>query len=172
MLSHWQSTPTFVNLFPISQDVSVSSNSRAAGEGEYFSQPWSQPAHSSPGCCCLSHMVFKALTYYFLNSSLHPTAVNSGQETKLLQGLLTVRVERVIPLAKSEWDGVVFESVSLPGLMIGSTVGYRDGSKRCPRIMERVPHRVLNTVPVLASITTEENAIPPNYFLLLLWSTS
>lgn len=58
---------------------------------------------------------------------------------------------------------VVFESGSLPG--VEGTEGYWEceGSTRenvvVSRIMERVPDHFLNTVPVLAFITIEENTI-------------
>lgn len=44
--------------------------------------------------------------------SYTPSAVNSGQEIRPLKGLLTVGVERMIPLVHSKCDVVIFESIT------------------------------------------------------------
>lgn len=89
--------------------------------------------------------------------------MNSGQETKSLKGILMVLVEKVIPLAKSKYDVVVFESISLLGYQVEKRIGngrWRRGEQAAvSRIMDRVPDHFLNTVTVLAFITMEENTI-------------
>lgn len=67
-------------------------------------------------------MVLKEFTCYFLHYYTK-SAVNSGQETKPLKGILIVLVERVIPLAKSKYDVVDFQSISLLGCRVEKHIG-------------------------------------------------
>ena len=73
-------------------------------------------------------MVLKAFTCYFLHYYTK-SAVNSGQETKPLKWILIVLVERVIPLAKSKYDVVYFQSISLLGYWVEKHIGNARGGR-------------------------------------------